>query len=144
MLNMKKTNLAYMALCAMATIGLVLPLQAQEKKADPSGTWSWTTPARGGGDPRKTTLTLKVEDGKLTGTIATPGRQGGQARETPIENGKIQGDEISFTVTREFGNNKMVQKYSGKVSGDTIKGKVEFERNGQQTSRDWEAKREKQ
>ena len=28
------------------------------------------------------------------------------------------------------------------VSGDSIKGKVEFERNGESQSRDWEAKRE--
>jgi len=70
------------------------------------------------------------------------GRQGGQARETAIENGKIKGDEISFSVTREFNNNKMVSKYNGKLSGDTIKGKVEMERNGEsQPARDWEAKR---
>ena len=34
-------------------------------------------------------------------------------------------------------------KYSGKLAGDTIKGKMEFDRNGEATSRDWEAKREK-
>jgi len=32
---------------------------------------------------------------------------------------------------------------AGDVSGDTIKGKSEFERNGEKQSRDWEAKREK-
>ena len=33
-------------------------------------------------------------------------------------------------------------KYSGKVSGDTIKGKIEGPgREGKSTSRDWEAKR---
>jgi len=29
------------------------------------------------------------------------------------------------------------------VSGDTIKGKTEFERNGETMSRDWDAKRSK-
>jgi hypothetical protein len=36
-----------------------------------------------------------------------------------------------------------VQKYSGKVEGDEIKGKIEFDRQGQTQSRDWVAKREK-
>jgi hypothetical protein len=35
-----------------------------------------------------------------------------------------------------------VTKYTGKISGDTIKGKSESERDGQPTSRDWVAKRE--
>ena len=34
--------------------------------------------------------------------------------------------------------------YSGKVSGDTIKGKAESERDGKTQSRDWEAKRAKE
>jgi hypothetical protein len=34
-------------------------------------------------------------------------------------------------------------KYKGKVSRETIKGTIEFERDGQTQSRDWEAKREK-
>lgn len=36
----------------------------------------------------------------------------------------------------------MVQKYSGKLTADAIKGKIAFERNGEAQSRDWEAKRE--
>ena len=36
----------------------------------------------------------------------------------------------------------MVIKYSGKVSGDTITGKSESERNGEPQKRDWVAKKE--
>jgi hypothetical protein len=82
--------------------------------ADASGTWSWTTPGRDGGEGRKSTLKLKVDGEKVTGTISSPGRQGGQARETEITDGKIKGDEISFTVVREFGGNKMTLKHQGK------------------------------
>jgi len=35
----------------------------------------------------------------------------------------------------------MVQNYTGKVTAESIKGKIEFERNGEKQSRDWEAKR---
>lgn len=109
--------------------------------ADATGTWSWTRPGRNGGAEQKVTLKLKADGEKLTGTLSSPGRDG-QATETAIADGKVKGDEVSFTVTREFNNNKMVSKYSGKVNADTIKGKIESERNGQPQSRDWEAKRE--
>ena len=85
------------------------------------------------------TLKLKVDGEKLTGTLSSPGRDG-QTTETAIAEGKVKGEEISFTVTREFNGNKMVSKYNGKVSADAIKGKIESERNGQPQSRDWEAK----
>ena len=115
--------------------------QAQDKKADAAGTWTWTVPGRNGGPDRKSTLKLKAEGGKLTGTVSTPGRQGA-TQDTNIEDGTVKGDDVSFKVTREFNGNKFTQKYTGKVSGDAIKGKVEFERNGETQSRDWEAKRE--
>jgi hypothetical protein len=130
-----------MASCAILALGTA-PLQAADKKADPTGTWTWSVQGRNGGQARTSTLKLKAEGDKLTGKVSTPGRQGADPRETEIEDGKLKGDEVSFKVTREFNNNKIVQKYNGKLSGDTIKGKVEFDRNGEPQSRDWEAKRE--
>jgi hypothetical protein len=35
-----------------------------------------------------------------------------------------------------------VQTYTGKLEGDTITGKISFDRNGETQSRDWSAKRE--
>jgi hypothetical protein len=118
-----------------------VPVQAQDTKADANGTWTWSQPGRDGGTARTNTLKLKVEGDKLTGTLTSPGRQGSEPRSTPIENGKVKGDEVSFSVTREFNGNKFTSKYNGKVSADSIKGKMEFERNGETQSRDWEAKR---
>src|SRR4051795_6836510 len=109
----------------------------------PDGTWTWSVPGRNGGDPRTSTLKLKSDGDKLTGKISSPGRQGGEARETDIEDGKIKGDEVSFKVVREFNGNKFTANYNGKLSGDTIKGKVERQgQDGNTNSRDWEAKRE--
>jgi hypothetical protein len=116
--------------------------QAADKKANPAGTWTWSVPGRNGGEARTVTLKLKTEGDKVTGKISGMGRPGGNApADTEITDGKLSGDEISFKVTREFNNNKFVQNYKGKVDGDAIKGKVEFERNGETQSRDWEAKR---
>jgi hypothetical protein len=133
------STLVKLSFCTVLALSAVGQVQAAEKKAD--GTWTWTVPGRNGGADRKSTLKLKTEGDKLTGKVSAPGR-GGQVNETEIADGKVKGDEVSFTVTREFNGNKMTQKYNGKLSGDTIKGKVEFERNGEAQSRDWEAKRE--
>jgi len=131
--------------CAVLVLGAVTSAQAADKKADANGTWSWTAPGRNGGEGRKSTLKLKTDGDKLTGSVTSPGRgQNAEPRTTDIGDGKVKGDEISFTVTREFNNNKIVQKFSGKVEGDTIKGKISFKnRDGEDQSRDWEAKREK-
>ena len=74
--------------------------------------------------------------------ITMPGRNG---QETAIEDGKYKDGEVSFQVTRERQGNKFTIKYTGKVSGDTIKGKIETTRDGNAAGqpRDWEAKREK-
>ena len=115
--------------------------QAQDKKADATGTWTWTTPGRDGGQGRETTLKLKQENGTLTGAISGR-RRGGEVSETKISEGKVSGNEISFVVTREFNGNSFSQKYSGKIEGDTITGKISFtNRDGETRERDWVAKR---
>jgi len=83
--------------------------------ADVSGKWKaeFTSPD---GAQRVNTFTFKVEGGNLSGTVA------GAQDETPIQNGKIAGDEISFTAERPFGT----FTYAGKVSGNEIKFKVTF------------------
>jgi hypothetical protein len=107
---------------------------AEQKKVDPTGTWTWTVTGRDG-TPRTVTAKLKVDDGKLTGTIS------GRQADTAIEDAKLAGEDLSFKVTREFNGTKFVQKFSGKISGDAIKGKIESERDGETRSVDWDAKR---
>jgi hypothetical protein len=129
--------------CAVLALVAVTQTQAaDEKKADPAGTWMWSTPGRNGGPDRTNTLVLKVDGDKVTGKLSTPGR-GGQAMDTEIKDAKLKGDEISFAIVREFNGNSMTNKYSAKIAGDTLKGKMEsVNRNGEPQSRDWEAKRE--
>jgi len=124
--------------CVLLIIGATA--QAADTKANPAGTWTWTQPGRNGGADRTNSLTLKMEDSKLTGKISAPGR-GGQSAETAITDAKVDGDTLSFTVVREFNGNSMTNKYSGKISADKITGKMESARNGQPQSRDWEARR---
>jgi hypothetical protein len=106
--------------------------------ADPSGTWTWKTKFGKDGKEVEQTLKLKVDGDKVTGTMS--GGRGGKG-EIKIEDGKFKGDEISFTVTREFKDQKFVTKYTGKVTDDTIKGETVSDFNGKEIKRDWEAKR---
>jgi hypothetical protein len=89
---------------------------------------------------RKTTLRLKLEGDRLTGTIVTQLSQP-RTNAVPVMDAKLVGEAVSFTVTRELNGKKYTQKFSGKVSGDTIKGRVEFERDGKPESREWVARR---
>ena len=77
----------------------------------------------------------------MTGKLTTPGRDG-QLRESTLDNGKLNGSDLSFSITREFNGNSFTMKYSGKVEADSIHGKVEFERDGETQSRDWNATRQ--
>jgi hypothetical protein len=82
--------------------------------ADVTGKWTAQVPGRGG-QTRETTFNFKVDGEKLTGTIS--GMQG----DIPISDGKVKGDDISFIVTMSFGGNDVKMNYKGKVSGDEIK-----------------------
>jgi hypothetical protein len=119
----------------LLAVACAMGLIAAAKLADATGTWKWTVEFNG--QSFEQTLKLKQDGTKLTGTL------GRNNMETAIEDGKVDGDDVSFSVTRKFGDNTVVQKYKGKLSGDSIKGKVEFERDGQKMSRDWEPKRDK-
>ena len=121
---------------AALVVGLSGLAVAQDKKADPTGTWKWS--AMFGDRKIEQTLKLKLDGDKLTGAMV-----GRNNMETPISDGTIKDNMIKFNVVREFNGNKFTIKYSGTVSGDTIKGKSEFERDGNAQSRDWEAKRQK-
>lgn len=121
--------------CLVLALAFTSSVLAQDKKIDVTGTWK-SSITNQNGQVRESTFKLKAEGEKLTGTVS------GRQNDTAIEEGRIKGDEISFKVTREFNNNRMVTKYTGKVAGDTIKGKSETQRDGEPRSRDWVAKRE--
>jgi hypothetical protein len=120
---------------ALALIGLVSVASVQAAdKADPVGDWSWTTTAQNGNSITQH-VRFKREGEKLTGVMM--GRREG--RETALEDVKLSGDEVSFSVTRERQGEKRVSHYKGKLAGDTIKGTVQ---TGDAKPRDWVAKRE--
>lgn len=134
------------ALQAFACLALLITLNTAAQAADADGTWTWTVPGRNGGPDRTSTLKLKAEGDKLTGSISGMGRQNQPAADIKITDGAIKGDEVNFKVSREGRNgNTMTQKYTGKIKGDTIEGKISFtNQNGEEQSRDWKATKKKE
>jgi hypothetical protein len=128
-------RLAVAAVVVLA--GLACAARADDKKADdkpnPTGTWKWTVEVNG--QTREMTLKLKLDGDKLTGAMVR------NDQETAIEDATFKDGDIAFTTTRERNGQKTVTKYTGKLSGDTIKGKAEVHRGDDTMTRDWEAKR---
>ncbi|HZS45156.1 MAG TPA: hypothetical protein VFC63_08650 [Blastocatellia bacterium] len=99
---------------AILSVLFVLAAATAVLAADVTGKWVAQVPGRGG-QTREQTFNLKQDGSKVTGTVS--GRQG----DTPIADGKVEGDTISFTVTQSFNGNEFKSTYTGKISGDEIK-----------------------
>jgi hypothetical protein len=82
--------------------------------ADIDGKWTGQVEGRNG--PQTQTLMLKADGNTLTGSV-----QGGRGGAVDISNGTIDGNNVSFTVIREFQDNKITQQFKGSVSGGELK-----------------------
>jgi hypothetical protein len=82
--------------------------------ADLAGSWKATIETPNGN--LESTFQFKVDGAKLTGTVTSQ-----QMGESAISDGKIDGDNFSFTVKREGPNGEFVINYKGTVKGDEAK-----------------------
>lgn len=115
----KKLIYISMAILAVAVVALA---------ADAiTGKWVYEMQGRDG-TPRPVTLELKAEGATLTGTVSGMGGRGGGGGQAPapqqISNGKVDGNNVSFDVTRETQMGAMTTKYTGAVAGNELKLKV--------------------
>ena len=90
--------------------------------ADVDGKWTGTVP----GMDIPVAYTFKADGATLTGTSSGP-----NDTTVPIKNGKIDGNNISFSVTFDMGGQEMKLDYKGVVSADQIK--LSFDMMGQTT-----------
>ena len=85
--------------------------------ADVAGKWTAHVPAAQGQGESDITLVFNVAGDTLTGTLnnsLVPG-------DVEIKEGKISGDEVSFSLMRNIGGTEMTVVWKGKISGDEIK-----------------------
>ena len=93
----------------------ILTLAMAAFAADPSG--KWKAVYQGDSGPMDITYSLKVDGGKLTGTVTIPDG------EYPISDGKVDGDIVTFTVVTA--ERKVPHK--GTLAGDEMKLSVNYD-----------------
>jgi len=102
--------------------------------ADATGKWTGSfTPSDG--DPSTGYVVIKQSGTEITGTAGPTADE-----QFPIVNGKIDGDKVTFDVSHPSG---MTLKMSLVLDGDTLKGDVTANREGQSMKAKLDLKREK-
>jgi hypothetical protein len=146
-MKLRKSIHLTIALLALTIMAPAL-IGAGEPPVNPTGTWKVTYTFNGETLTYQPTLKLKQEGDKLTGTFTR--RRAQQDIEMPLEDVKLEANEISFTVSISgSGGVTVVRKFHGKIAGDTIKeGTVKEIWDGEDRTREhplhWEAKRVKE
>lgn len=100
--------------------------------ADISGNWKAT--AEGPNGSMERTFVFKVDGSTLTGETTSS-----MLGKSTINDGKVDGDNVSFWITVKYEGNEMKVNYKGKVTGNEIKFTAEIGDSGQ--SIEWLAKK---
>jgi hypothetical protein len=109
---------------------------AEGKKVDPVGTWKCEYDI--GGMKRTSTLTIKKDGDKVTGTMSWPDQ-----KETNLKDLKLKADALTFSAVRKFMDNEITVEYKLALDGDKLKGKGAAEFGGQTQEFEINGKREK-
>ena len=148
---MKRLGALFVA--SALTAALAVPLNAQSN--DISGEWELTREGgpgggggggggqregrRGGGGGGPTKMVIEQDEDTFTGTLELP------FGEAKIQEGTIDGDEITFVVQIETPRGNFEMHYTGKVEGDSMAGTWTGGRGGRggggEFTREWTAKR---
>lgn len=99
-------------------IALIAAFALSASAADVAGTWKASVETPNGSF--ESTFTFKTDGAKLTGTVAS------QMGEAQISDGKVEGDKVSFAVTRDMNGQTFKITYDGVVSGSEMKLTIHF------------------
>jgi hypothetical protein len=107
------------AVVVAACIGMAGTAGADDKNGL-TGTWEWIV--HRGGKAGVATVELKLEGNQITGVMH------GRDKDMKVENGTFKDGQVSFEVPAvNPDGSKMVHRYQGKLTGDTITGTSEIE-----------------
>ena len=107
-----------MAITALVLVCLALPLIAAADGVD--GNWSGAVATPNGDLP--VGFTFKADGATLNGSMIGP-----DGTPAPIANGKIDGNNLTFTVDLNFNGNVFSLSYKGVLDGEQIKLSSEFQ-----------------
>ncbi|MGH9719554.1 MAG: hypothetical protein ACRD8O_05040 [Bryobacteraceae bacterium] len=99
---------------------------------DVNGNWKAT--AEGPNGTFERTFMFKVEGSKLTGETTST-----LMSKSTINDGKVDGDNLTFTITIRFQDNEMKVNFKGKIEGSEVRFTSEIAGSGQ--TLDWRGKR---
>ena len=125
----------------MLSVALALGLcgfagAADDKKADPVGTWKCEYEI--GDQKRTSTLMIKKDGDKLAGTMSWADQKDEKLKDVKLKDG-----DLTFSAVRVFMDNKIPIDYKFTIDGDKLKGKGSAEFGGNKQEFDIEGKREK-
>ena len=101
--------------------------------ANVAGGWEWTLPRPRG--TRDDTMRLAQRFEEVSGRVKE-GRL-----ESPIENARLIGAQLRFTVKGKIDGEDIVMAYSGRIEGHSIQGSVEIEKGTLAGKQPWTARR---
>ncbi len=127
------------AILSMAVVigACVLANAADNKAADPAGTWKCEYEI--GGQQRTSTLKIKKDGDSLTGTMNWPDQEGEKLKDL-----KLKESTLTFSAVRKLpGMDSSINvEYKLTIDGDQIKGKGTSDFGGEK--RDWDIKATRQ
>jgi len=109
---------------------------AADDKAEPVGTWKCEYEI--GGQNRTSTLTIKKDGDKLSGTMSWTDQ-----KDEPLKDVKLKEGTLTFSAVRKLMGNEITVEYTLTIDGDKLKGKGAAEFGGQKQEFDINGKREK-
>jgi hypothetical protein len=121
---------------AALVLGLCGLAGARDTKADPVGTWKCTYEI--GDQKRESTLVIRKDGDKLTGTMTYQDKQ-----EAKLKDLKFKDGELTFSAERKLMDNKFTVEYKLKVEGNRLMGKGAVDVGGEKREFDIEGKRGK-
>jgi hypothetical protein len=130
--------------CGFSSLVLVSPVFAADKPEKPapaatlSVTGKWTYTLEVSLDTSVDfTAEFKQDGENVTGSITV------QEMKTAIEKGKFKDGQLTFEIPREYGGVKFTSRYTGKLVGDKLTGKIVSGAAPVERTYEWSAKRAK-
>jgi hypothetical protein len=118
--------------------GCGLAVAADDKAVDPVGTWKCEYEI--GGQQRTSTLKIKKDGDKFTGTMSWTDQ-----KDEPLKDLKLKEGKLTFVAVRKLSgmDDGITIEYTLTVDGEKLKGKGSSEFGGEKREWDIEGKREK-
>jgi SAM-dependent methyltransferase len=102
--------------------------------AEVAGVWRWRTATPAG--EQQYALRLQQRFQKVSGTISS------NDGETPITNARLMGDQLQFSAATGAQGRQVTLSFNGRISRDTMQGRVEVQDGTSAGQYDWTAHRE--